>query len=304
MPAADANSPAPVLVAGGTGFVGRRLVAALDEEGLDVRVMTRSPEDHRGPGTAVYGDVADEASVAKALEGCGAAYYLVHSLDSADFVEKDAAAAKAFGTAAAANDVGQIIYLGGLGDDADDLSEHLRSRREVEKLLAEGGVPVTVLRAGIIIGHGGISWEITRQLVEHLPAMITPKWVSTKTQPIAVDDVIRYLAGVLGNDEAVGRVFEIGGPDVLEYKTMLTRVADLKGQSLPIVPVPLLTPGLSSRWLGLVTDVDNQAARTLVDSMANEVVVHDDSIRSVVPFELTGYDDAVRHALEEREGIR
>lgn len=305
--ASDTEVPAstrPVLVAGGTGFVGRRLVAALVDAGHDVRVMTRAPERHRGPGRPVHGDVTDPASLADAVAGCSAAYYLVHSLDSADFEERDAAAARAFGRAAGAAGLEQIVYLGGLGDDGDQLSAHLRSRREVERLLADGGVPVTVLRAGIVIGHGGISWEITRQLVEHLPAMVTPRWVRTRTQPIAVADVVRYLVGVLGNPEAMGRVFEVGGPEVLEYRTMLARVAEIEGRRLPIVPVPLLSPGLSSRWLALVTDVDTRAGRTLVDSMVNEVVVRDPSIREVVPFPLTGYDDAVRQALRERKGMR
>ncbi|MFL6159694.1 MAG: NAD(P)H-binding protein [Marmoricola sp.] len=294
----------PVLVAGGTGFVGRRLVAALDEEGYEVRVMTRHPDAHRGPGKPVHGDVGDPASLTGAVEGCAAAYYLVHSLEAEDFEERDAEAARAFGQAAADAGVAQIVYLGGLGDDADDLSAHLRSRREVETLLGAAGVPVTVLRAGIIVGHGGISWEITRQLVEHLPAMVTPRWVKTRTQPIAVDDVIRYLVGVLGRDEAAGRVFEIGGPDVLAYQEMLQRVASIEGRRLPIVPVPLLTPGLSSRWLSFVTDVDTNTGRSLVDSMVNEVVVKDSSITELVPFELTGYDDAVRYALAERKGMR
>ena len=293
-----------VLVAGGTGFVGRRLVRALVDGGRDVRVMTRRPERHHGPGDAVRGDVGDPGSLAEALEGCTAAYYLVHSLDSEDFEERDAAAARAFGQAAAAAGVTQIVYLGGLGSDSDRLSAHLRSRREVETLLGAAGVPVTVLRAGIVVGHGGISWEITRQLVEHLPAMITPRWVRTRTQPIAVDDVVRYLVGVLANPDAVGRVFEVGGPDVLEYRAMLQRVAALEGRRLPILPVPFLSPGLSSRWLAFVTDVDTRAGRNLVDSMVNEVIVTDPSIRDVVPFELTGYDDAVRHALEERRGAR
>jgi uncharacterized protein YbjT (DUF2867 family) len=175
----------------------------------------------------------------------------------------------------------------------------------VEGLLAAGGVPVTTLRAGIVIGDGGISWEITRQLVEHLPAMVAPRWVNTRTQPIAVDDVVRYLVGVLGRDEAVGRIFEIGGPEVLRYKTMLERVAEVEKRSpLVIVPVPLLSPGLSSRWLSLVTDVDTQTGRSLVDSMTNEVVVEDDSIRELVPFEPMGYDEAVRKALAERKAAR
>ncbi|MEZ0579061.1 NAD(P)H-binding protein [Nocardioides sp. MH1] len=289
-----------VLVAGGTGFVGRRLVPALVESGRTVRVMTRRPEEYDGPGTAVGGDVSDAASVEEALAGTSAAYYLVHSLGSDDFESRDAAAAATFGAAAGAAGVGQVVYLGGLGDDTDELSPHLRSRREVEGLLGSGGVPVTVLRAGIIVGHGGISWEITRQLVEHLPAMVTPRWVRTRTQPIAIDDVVRYLVGVLGHPDALDRVFEIGGRDVLAYAQMLKRVAAISHRPLPIVPVPLLTPGLSSLWLSLVTDVDVRTGRNLIDSMVNEVVVRDPAVREVVPFEPMGYDDAVKAALEER----
>ncbi len=289
----------PVLVAGASGFVGRRLTAALVEAGVEVRAMTRRPESYDGPGRAVHGDVHDPESLAAAVEGCASAYYLVHSLDSADFERLDAEAATAFGQAAGDAGVEQIVYLGGLGSDSDDLSAHLRSRREVEGLLGSGGVPVTVLRAGIVVGAGGISWEMTRQLVEHLPAMITPRWVNTRTQPIAVDDVVRYLVGVLGHPEARGRVFEIGGPEVLRYSDMLKRVARLEGRSLPILPVPLLTPGLSSRWLSLVTDVDTQSGRNLIDSMSNEVIVEDHTIREVVPFEPMGYDEAVGAALAE-----
>ena len=294
----------PVLVAGASGFVGRRLVPALVEAGHDVRAMTRHPDRYDGAGTPVHGDVHDPETLSVALKGCRAAYYLVHSLDSKDFERLDADAARAFGWAAADAGVEQIVYLGGLGSDSDDLSKHLLSRREVEGLLGAAGVPVTVLRAGIIIGNGGISWEITRQLVDHLPAMVTPRWVRTRTQPIAVADVVRYLVGVLDDERATGTVYEIGGPDVLRYSDMLQRVAAVKHRPLPIVPVPLLSPSLSSRWLALVTDVDTQAGRSLVDSMANEVVVHDDAIRAVVPFEPMGYDDAVWVALEEREGSR
>ncbi len=250
--------------------------------------MTRHPDSYQGDGDAVYGDVQETATLAAALDGCRAAYYLVHSLDSKDFERLDADAARAFGKAAAEAGVQQIIYLGGLGSETDALSSHLRSRREVEGLLGSAGVPVTVLRAGIIVGSGGISWEMTRQLVEHLPAMVTPRWVRTKTQPIAVADVVRYLVGVLDEPRSKGRVFEIGGPEVMQYVTMLRRVAKIKNRPLLIVPVPLLSPGLSSRWLALVTDVDTQTGRSLIDSMANEVVVSDDSIRSIVAFEPMG----------------
>ena len=289
-----------ILVAGASGFVGRRLCPALIEAGYDVQAMTRHPESYEGAGAAVYGDVADPTTLQEVFTGCQAAYYLVHSLDSPDFERKDADAAWAFAEAAAAAGLQRIVYLGGLGDDDDDLSAHLRSRRGVEQLLGSAGVPVTTLRAGIIVGHGGISWELTRQLVHHLPAMITPRWVRTRTQPIAVDDVVRYLVGVLELPEAADRAFDIGGPEVLEYVTMMRRVAQIQGRTFLVVPVPLLTPQLSSLWLALVTDVDTQTARALVDSMTNEVVVRDDSIRALVPFDPMGYDEAVRLALAER----
>ena len=175
-----------------------------------------------------------------------------------------------------------------------------RAGREIEGLLGGNGVPVTTLRAGIIVGYGGVSWEMTRQLVEHLPAMITPRWVRTRTQPIALADVVRYLRSVLEVPDTTGRAFEIGGPEVLTYLEMMRRVAAIEGGTMLVVPVPLLTPRLSSRWLALVTDVDVQTGRSLIDSMSNEVVVHDDSIRSLVPFEPLAYDDAVLAALGER----
>ena len=289
-----------ILVAGASGFVGSRLCPVLVDAGHHVKAMTRHPDTYDGAGTAVMGDVHDSASLAIALADCAAAYYLVHSLDAADFQRKDADAAAGFAAAAKDAGVRRIIYLGGLGDDADELSAHLRSRREVETLLASTGVPVTTLRAGIIVGHGGISWELTRQLVEHLPVMVTPRWVRTRTQPIAVDDVVRYLVGVLELPEAAGRSFDIGGPEVLQYVSMLRRVAAIEGRRFAVVPVPLLTPRLSSLWLALVTDVDATTGRALVDSMANEVVVRDDSIRRLVPFEPMDYDQAVLQALGER----
>jgi uncharacterized protein YbjT (DUF2867 family) len=289
-----------VLVAGSSGFVGRRLCPALQAAGHSVQAMTRHPDTYSGAGTPVYGDVHEADSLAAALAGCDAAYYLVHSLGDADFTRRDADAAREFARAAADAGLGRIIYLGGLGDDGDDLSEHLRSRREVEHLLGSAGVPVTTLRAGIIIGHGGISWEITRQLVEHLPAMITPRWVRTRTQPIAVGDVIRYLVGVLEEPAAEGRIFEVGGPDVLAYVDMLRRVAVIEGRHLWVIPVPLLSPRLSSRWLSLVTNVDVPTGRSLIDSMSNEVVVRDQSIRELVDFEPMSYDEAVLAALGER----
>jgi uncharacterized protein YbjT (DUF2867 family) len=287
-------------VAGASGFVGRRLCVALDRAGHDVVAMTRDPAGYRGAGTPVRGDVQEPATLEPAMAGCQAAYYLVHSLQDADFERQDATGATAFGEAAARAGLRRIVYLSGLGNDADDLSAHLRSRREVESLLGVGGVPVTVIRAGIIVGHGGTSWELTRQLVEHLPVMITPQWVATRTQPIAVEDVVTYLVGVLERPEASGRVFEVGGPDVVEYSTMLRRVAAIENRPLLVLPVPLLTPWLSSLWLTLVTDIDTGTGRALVDSMINEVIVRDQSIRDLIPIRPKSYDDAVRAALRER----
>ena len=290
-----------VLVTGASGFVGSHLCDALVAEGHDVRAMTRRPDDYDGAGTPVHGDVADPGSLDQAMAGVDAAYYLVHSLSFSDFEDKDAVAARNFAAAAARAGVEQIIYLGGLGRDGDDLSAHLRSRREVEHLLAEAGVPVTTLRAAVVVGHGGISWEITRQIVDHLPAMITPKWVDTRTQPIALVDVIRYLVGVLGEPRAMGRTFDVAGPDVLRYVDMLQGVAAVLGKPLPRVRVPLLTPRLSSYWLAFVTDVDLSTARNLVDSMTNEMVARDRSIEEIVPGPTLTYKESVERALADRQ---
>jgi uncharacterized protein YbjT (DUF2867 family) len=288
-----------ILVTGATGFIGRRLVPALVAEGHDVRAMTRRPEKYDGPGEPVAGNVDDRGSLLEPLKGVDVAYYLVHSLDDADFERKDAEAARAFASAAAEQGVKQIIFMGGLGDDGD-LSAHLRSRREVEGLLGETGIPVTVLRAAIVVGAGGISWELTRQLVKNLPAMVVPKWAATRTQPIAVDDVIRYLVGVCGKEAALGEVFEIGGPDQLTYVEMLRVAAEVdKGRAPPILKVPVLTPRLSSYWLALVTDVDVTTGRNLIDSMGIEVVVREQRIREIVPGEPMGYAEAVRRALAD-----
>jgi uncharacterized protein YbjT (DUF2867 family) len=294
------SEPTSVLVTGATGFIGRRLVPELVDRQLTVRAMTRRPEAYDGLGEPVGADVHDPDSLAAALTGVDVAVYLVHSLDDPDFERKDAEAARSFGRVAAEAGVRQIVYMGGLGADDEHLSAHLRSRREVEGLLGEAGVPVTVLRAAIVVGAGGISWELTRQLVKNLPAMVVPKWVSTMTQPIALDDVVRYLAGVVGKQEAYGRVFEIGGADRLTYLEMLQVAAELRGgRRVPIVQVPVLTPRLSSYWLSLVTDVDTTTGRNLIDSMSTEVVVTDHSIRDVVPGAPLTYAEAVRRALAE-----
>lgn len=255
-----------VLVTGATGFIGRRLVPALIDAGHEVRAMTRHPETYVGPGEAVGADVMDADSLKAALAGAEVAVYLVHSLDDPDFERKDADAARNFSAAAAAAGLRQIVYMGGLGDDDQNLSAHLRSRREVEALLGTDGVPLTVLRAAIV-----------------------------------VEDVIRYLVGVVDEEQARGRVFEIGGTEELTYLEMMQVAAQaMNGRTIPIVGVPLLTPRLSSYWLALVTDVDATTGRNLVDSMSTEVVVRDTSIRDVVPGDPLSYAESVRRALAER----
>jgi uncharacterized protein YbjT (DUF2867 family) len=248
----------------------------------------------------VAGDVGDRASLAKALEGQEAAYYLVHSLDSADFTERDRRGAEAFAEAARDAGVRQVVYLGGLGAEDDELSEHLRSRREVEGIL-RARVPTTVLRAGIVIGDGGISWEILRQLVARLPVMVTPRWVQTRTQPVALDDALAFLVGVLGREDAIGEIYDIGGRDQLTYGDMLRLVGGMTGGVLRlIVPVPLLSPRLSSLWLRLITDVDLPTARALVDSMSNEVVVGDRRIEELTGHQAVSFREAAGRALRDR----
>jgi len=298
-----------VLVTGATGFVGSALTQALVDEGHEVRAMTRHPEGYEGPGTPVAGDMSDEISLREALEGVEGAYYLIHSLSSKDFEKEDAAGATAFSAAAAAQGVGRIVYLGGLGEESDDLSPHLRSRREVESLLGSDGVPVTVLRAAIVVGHGGISWEMTRQLVDRLPLLAAPPWAKTRTQPIALRDAVTYLVGVLDHPEARGRVFEIGGADVVTYEDMLVRAAKVQeGKDVALVSVPLPANGLvdaavataSSYGLAALTEVDADTAKNLIESMTSEVVVSDHSISEVVELAPMGYDEMVREALDAR----
>lgn len=294
-----------VLVAGATGYIGRRLVAELVATGHHVRCLARTPdkldvEPWRAEVELVAGDVLDVASLAAAFRRSDAAYYLVHSIGSQpDWQTRDRTAAENFRDAAVAADLEQIVYLGGLGDDAGGtLSPHLASRHEVGRLLAAGRVPLTELRAAVVIGSGSASFEMLRHLVEVLPVMTTPRWVETRVQPIAVRDVLAYLTGVLGNAEAYGRVFEIGGADVVTYREMMDMYAQAAGlRRRLILPVPVLSPRLSSLWVGLVTPIPAQLARPLIDSLVNEVVVHDHAIDDVVPCEPIGCREAIELAV-------
>ncbi|MFC6976808.1 NAD(P)H-binding protein [Halomicroarcula sp. GCM10025709] len=288
-----------VLVTGASGFVGGHLVPALVDAGHTVVAMVRDSDRYDPPpGVDVYeGDVLDPGLTLPTVD---AAYYLIHSMAAdGDFSELDRRAARNFVAAADAAGIDRIVYLGGLGEDDADLSEHLRSRREVERLLGEGAASLTVLRAAIIIGDGSASFAVIRQLVERLPVMVTPSWVRTDCQPIYIDDVIAYLVGVLAEPATAGRTFEIGGPEVLTYQEILVRTASIHvGRRPLIVPVPVLSPGLSARWLGLVTDVPVSVAKPLVDGLKNRVVVTDDSITDLVDVELTPFAEAVRLALD------
>jgi uncharacterized protein YbjT (DUF2867 family) len=286
-----------ILVTGATGFVGRHLVPVLLEAGHEVRAMTRRPDAYAGPAQPVAGDVDDPGSLAAAMEGCDVVHYLVHGLARSDVATHDAQVAHDLGLAAAALGVRQVVYLGGLGDDGDDLSEHLASRRAVEAALGETGVPVTVLRAAIVIGAGSLSWEILRQTVEQLAVVPTGSWREVRCQPIAVADAVAYLAGVTGHPEALGEVFDVGGPDVLTYGELLLRTAAVLGLDRRLVGVPLLPHQLAALGIRLLTDVDAAVAASLVASLGNEMVVRDDRIAALLPRELLGFDAAVRAAL-------
>ena len=250
-------------------------------------------------------DFADPDQVASGLAGCVAAFYLVHSMTSAGsgYAEQDRSLASNFAAAARAANLGRIIYLGGLGETGSELSEHLASRREVEVALASTGVPVTVLRAAMIIGSGSASFEILRYLVERLPVMVTPRWVSTPCQPIAVRNVIGYLVGVLSAPETIGGVFDIGGTEVLCYLDILRIMAEELG--LPrrwVIPVPVLTPRLSSYWIHLITPLSHKIAKPLAEGLRNPVVCREDSITRLIPQKLLSVREAIKAALTQVAG--
>ncbi len=284
-----------VAVFGATGTIGSALLPVLARR-HDVVAVSRRPHEDNGVTWAVA-DVTDESAVRRALDGVEIAYYLVHSLGASNFEERDRQAARTVTRAAERESVRQIVYLGGLADDSPDLSPHLRSRLETAKELAAGSVPVTTLRAAVVVGPGSAGFEKIVALVERLPAMICPRWVGVQTQPIALADVVLYLNGVCGEQAAMGESFDIGGPEVMTYREMIERIAVLRRKRPLIVEVPLLTPRLSSYWLHLVTPVNAAAARPLIEGLRNPTVAKDERIRELVPIELTPFDEAARLAL-------
>jgi uncharacterized protein YbjT (DUF2867 family) len=291
-----------VLVTGATGFVGRRLVPALLDAGHEVTALVRDASRYDAPPgvRVVVGDLLDPGSFDAALDA-DVAYYLVHSMTARDdFASRDHRAAENFADAASAAGVTRVVYLGGLGEERDRLSPHLQSRREVERVLAAGTYDLTTLRAAIIVGPRSAGFEMVVQLASRLPVMVTPRWVRTPCQPIAVCDVIAYLVGVLDVPETAGETYEIGGPEVLTYAEMLRRTGRHLGREPIILAVPVLTPRLSAYWVGLMTDVPWGVARPLIEGLKNPVVVHDDRLSELLPVDRLSFDEAVRRAITER----
>jgi uncharacterized protein YbjT (DUF2867 family) len=295
-----------VLLTGATGYIGGRLLAELERRGVALRCFLRRPESLRGraaPSTELAaGDALDAQAVARALGAVDAAYYLIHSMGGEDFAARDREAARIFGTAAREAGVKRIVYLGGLGENAGGLSEHLRSRQETGEILRESGVPVVEFRASIVLGSGSLSFEMIRALVERLPVMICPRWVAVEAQPIAIEDVIAYLAAALDLPAGTERVYEIGGPDRVTYGDLMREYARQRGLKRLLVPVPLLTPRLSSLWLGLVTPLYARVGRKLVDSMRNPTVVRDTGALLVFPVKPRGVREAIARALVNEDG--
>jgi len=297
-----------ILVTGATGYIGGRIVPRLLDLGYPLRVLVRDPTSLQGREWAgkvdiVQGDVFKPKTLNTAMDGVTVAYYMIHSMsENQDFHERDLIAARNFGEAAKNTGVEQIIYLGGLGDPQANLSEHLASRQATGLALAEAGVPVTEFRAAIIVGSGSISFEMIRYLTERIPVMICPKWVYTRVQPIAIEDVLSYLTAALEKTEARGKVIEIGGTDVFTYGDMMKGYASVRGLKRALIPVPVLTPRLSSYWVHWMTPVPASITRPLVEGLRNEVIVCDETAREIFPeISPMGYTSAVEKALASLE---
>jgi uncharacterized protein YbjT (DUF2867 family) len=304
-----------VLILGATGFVGRRLLPELLNKHVRVKLLVRDPlklhDVFSGEGMEVVkGDLLTGVGLEKALEGVRVAYYLVHSMggrsifQNKEYADEDKKAARNFVRAADASGLERIIYLGALGEKAQDLSEHLKSRAEIASILSSGRSAATVLRAAIIIGAGGASFEMLRYLVERLPVMVCPKWIDTRIQPIVLKDVLQYLVGCLFTPETKGMSYDIGGPEVLTYREMMQQYAGARG--LPrrlIFRVPVLTPLLSAYWVDLVTPVPSGIAHPLIEGLKNEVVCRDNRIDQLIPLQKTPFKEGVRIAFsEEKDG--
>ncbi len=296
-----------VLLTGATGYIGSRLLPLLQQRGVRVRCLARKPEKLQ-PQVAdstevVKGDVLDRESLDQALSGVTTAYYLVHLMaSSANFEKQDREAAENFGAAAKKAGVRRIIYMGGLGEEADPkLSPHLRSRHEVGKILRDSGVETIEFRASVVLGHGSLSFDLIRSLTNRLPVMICPRWLATPTQPIAVDDVLAYLLAALDLPAGESQVFEIGSSDVVTYGQLIQEYARQRGLRRWLISVPLLTPYLSSLWLGLVTPATAEVGRHLIEGLRNPTIVRDKKALDVFSIRPMGIKEAMKQALEEAE---
>jgi uncharacterized protein YbjT (DUF2867 family) len=299
----DTGSGLRVAVVGATGTIGRPLVNAF-AAGHHVTAVSRRGSVGSGRGvTAVAADATDSEAMARALDGAEVVYHLVHSLGHSDFEATDRAAARAVAAGAAAGGARQVVFLGGLGEEGAQLSAHLRSRAETAAILAEGPVPVTALRAAMIVGADSAAFETILALVDRLPVMICPRWVSVETQPVALADVIAALVAVCGRVESLHSTYDVGGPEVMTYRAMIERTARIRGRRPLLVEVPVLTPWLSSLWLHLVTPVNAAVARPLVDGLRIPTLAHDDSIWELVSGSRTSFDDAVRDALAAKASV-
>ena len=302
------ESISTIAIAGATGYIGGSLAERLLEGEGGVRVLARRPEDERALELKAMGaevcraDVLEPPTLGPALDGVSVAYYLVHSMgrgSGGGYAERDRKGAANFGSAAAAAGVKQIVYLGGLGEG----SEHLSSRHDTARALGDGGVPVTYFRAAAVIGAGSVSFQTVLHLVKRLPVMVTPRWASTRTQPIAIDDVVEYLAQARSLDDASGMEVQIGGPDITTYAGMIDLLAREMGRRAPLqITVPALTPWLSSLWIGLVTPVDTGVARPLVEGLSTETVVDDRSGMELFDVEPTPLAEAMLAALGDEAG--
>ncbi len=302
------NPSRRILLTGATGYVGGRMLPLLEQRGDAVRCLARRPENllpRVAPGTeVVQGDVTDLASLQAALAGVDTAYYFVHSMSTdKDFEQQDRAAATNFAEAARQAGVRRIVYLGGLGESSEKLSKHLRSRHETGELLRASGVQVIEFRASIVIGSGSLSFELIRALVQRLPIMICPRWVRVMAQPIAIEDLLSYLVEALDLPDGPSQIFEIGGPDRVSYGDIMHEYARQRGLRRWMIPVPVLTPYLSSLWLGLVTPVHARIGRKLVGSLRNPTLVNDDAALRTFSVQPRGLTDAIARALvnEDRE---
>ncbi len=298
------TKPYDILVTGASGFIGKKLLNQLTNSGFTVTAMSRSKYPDSEKIKRVQADAFDIDSLTKATEGITTAFYLLHSMEGSkkewgEFANREKQQAQNFLKAATASGVKRIIYLGGLVNEGLELSKHMKSRHDVGKILASGNIPVTELRASVIVGAEGGSYAMLRYLVERLPLMVCPKWVKSQTQPMAVENVVDYLIGSMKNQETKGKILEIGGPDIMTYEQLMRLYSSILNRNLNVIQIPFLTPRLSSYWIDLVTPVKASLARPLVDSLVHDSVVKDDTAQKLIPIQLAHMTQAIQTAREE-----